>query len=313
MQCTILGAGVSGLSCAIELLKSNIDVKILSKVRSPNTVSDVAAAVWYPFLVEPVVKTDKWSVETYFQLIKLMEDFPDTGISMRIGREYLREKRTPPGWSKDIEHFRILEVEEIPDEYIYGWEFEVPVIEMQKYMPWLENRVFSLGGSIEEMSFDRIDDVEENIIINCTGLGAREICNDLELVPVRGQVLYLDQDPIVGHFDQQKETLAYTIPRSDVTVLGGTAQMGDYTESPREEDSEEILRKCELMWPDLDRKKIVGIGVGLRPSRNELRLEYENVNDKHIIHNYGHGGAGVTLSWGCATEVMRLLQMHMPS
>ena len=107
MQCTILGAGVSGLSCAIELLKSNIDVNILSKVRSPNTVSDVAAAVWYPFLVEPVVKTDKWSVETYFQLIKLMEDFPDTGISMRIGREYLREKRTPPGWSKDIEHFRI--------------------------------------------------------------------------------------------------------------------------------------------------------------------------------------------------------------
>jgi len=313
MECTILGAGVSGLSCAIELLKSKIDVKILSKGRSPNTVSDIAAAVWYPFLVEPVVKTDKWSVETYYELIKLMNDFPESGISMRKGREYLRDKREPPGWSEDIKHFRILEIGEIPDEYIFGWEFEVPVIEMQKYMPWLESRVFSLGGTIEEMSFDRIDDVEENMIINCTGLGAREICNDLELVPVRGQVLYLDQDPIIGHFDQQKETLAYTIPRSDVTVLGGTAQMDDYTEIPREEDSEEILRKCELMWPDLDREKIIGIGVGLRPSRNELRLEYEHVNDKHIIHNYGHGGAGVTLSWGCATEVMRLLRMHMPS
>tara|TARA_B100000085_G_scaffold226089_1_gene211691 strand:+ start:689 stop:1630 length:942 start_codon:yes stop_codon:yes gene_type:complete len=313
MRCKILGAGVSGLSCAIKFLKADIGVEILSKSRSPNTVSDTAAAVWYPFLVEPVEKTDKWSVETYFELIRLMENFPEAGITMRKGREYLREIRPPPGWSKDIKHFRILEDNEIPNEYIFGWEFEVPVIEMQKYMPWMESRVFSMGGTIEKLSFDDLGDVEGDIVINCTGLGAREICNDNELVPVRGQILYLDQDPIIGHFDQQKETLAYTIPRSDVTVLGGTAQMGDYTETPREEDNEQILRKCELMWPDLDREKIIGVGVGLRPSRSELRLEYENVNDKHVIHNYGHGGAGVTLSWGCATEVMRLLQLHMPS
>jgi len=313
MECTILGAGVSGLSCAIKLLESNIDLKIISKERSPNTVSDTAAAVWYPFLVKPVSKTDRWSVDTYYELIRLMENYPSSGITMRKGREYLREIRKPPGWSGDIKHFRILESDEIPGEYIFGWEFEVPVIEMQKYMPWLESRVLSLGASIEEGSIHKIDDVSENIVINCTGLGARDMCNDMQLVPVRGQVIYLDQDPIIGHFDQQKETLAYTIPRSDVTVLGGTAQRGDFTETPREEDSEEILRKCELMWPELDRDKIIGIGVGLRPSRDELRLEYENLNNKHIIHNYGHGGAGVTLSWGCATEVLHLLRLHMPS
>ena len=92
-----------------------------------------------------------------------------------------------------------------------------------------------------------------------------------------------------------------------MTVLGGTAQKGDWTMEIREEDEEDILRKCELLWPELDRSKVVGRAVGLRPSRPEVRLEKEHLQGKDIIHNYGHGGAGVTLSWGCADEVARLI------
>jgi D-amino-acid oxidase len=75
----------------------------------------------------------------------------------------------------------------------------------------------------------------------------------------------------------------------------------------REEDEEDILKKCESLWPELDRANIVGRAVGLRPSRTEIRLEKEHVGDKVVVHNYGHGGAGVTLSWGCADEVARLM------
>jgi len=134
-----------------------------------------------------------------------------------------------------------------------------------------------------------------------------ELCEDREVRPVRGQVIFVKQDPGVGHFDQQPETLAYTIPRSDVTVLGGTAQIDDWETEIREEDNQLILSKVEAMWPDLDRGKIIGGAVGLRPSRSEVRLEEELLGGRRVIHNYGHGGAGVTLSWGCADEVSYLV------
>ena len=124
----------------------------------------------------------------------------------------------------------------------------------------------------------------------------------------RGQIIYIDQDPGFGRFDQRPENLIYTIPRRDVTVLGGTAQRGDWHEEIRKEDTLEILQKCSALWPELDRSKIIGEAVGLRPSRNEVRLEVERSEDSVIIHNYGHGGAGVTLSWGCADEVTSLAQ-----
>ena len=150
-------------------------------------------------------------------------------------------------------------------------------------------------------------EVPGDIVINCVGLGARELCGDEEIRPSRGQVILLDQDPGIGHFDQQPESLTYTIPRSDVTVLGGTSQIGDWGLDIRAEDTEAILQKVEALWPDLDRSKIVGSAVGLRPSRTEVRLVAETISGRPVIHNYGHGGAGVTLSWGCADEVARLV------
>lgn len=168
-----------------------------------------------------------------------------------------------------------------------------------------------MGGEYEIKEFSKLQDIPGNLIVNCCGLGGRELCDDDQLRPVRGQVIYIKQDPGFGRFDQKPETLTYTIPRRDVTVLGGTAQRDDWEEEVRLEDTEYILSKCENLWPELDREKIVGTAVGLRPSRNEVRLEFESIEGKKVIHNYGHGGAGVTLSWGCADEVVKLLKINM--
>jgi len=303
MRCTVIGAGVSGLSCAVRLLEAGHEVEVLSDRFSPETVSDVAAAIWYPFLTAPAERADIWCMETYTELVRLIGDEVDSGIVMRDGREYLREVAEPPSWSSQIAAFRILDAGEIPDGYVFGWEFRAPVIEMPRYMPWLRAKVDELGGSFKRCFVEDLSDVPGEVLINCVGLGARKLCNDEEIVPARGQVIFLEQDPGVGHFDQQPESLTYTIPRSDVTVLGGTAQIGDWDENFRPEDNEEILSKVEAIWPEMDRSKIVGGAVGLRPSRSEVRLEIEEIGSKPVIHNYGHGGAGVTLSWGCADEV----------
>ena len=306
MRFTIVGAGVSGLSSGIRLLESGHDAHIVSDKFSPETVSDVAAAIWYPFLVKPAERADTWGIVTYDVLEALCDSAPEAGVRMVDGREYLRGVVALPPWNDEIAAFRILEDSEIPDGYVFGWEFRAPAIDMQLYMPWLKNRFEELGGTFEKRFVERLQDLEGDIIVNCVGLGAIELCNDEEVKPARGQIIFIEQDPGVGHFDQQPETLTYTIPRTNVTVLGGTAQVGDWGLEIRDEDNDLILSKVEAIWPDLDRSKIVGGTVGLRPSRSEVRLEEEEIGGTRVIHNYGHGGAGVTLSWGCADEVVSI-------
>ncbi len=307
MECGVIGAGISGMSSAMRLLQNNHKVTIYADKFSPNTVSDVAAAVWYPFLSYPIEKTNRWGLETYAELYRLAEEFPESGVTIRKGREFLREIISPHEWTQGINGFRILNNDELVNDYVFGWEFEAPVIQMNLYMPWMKNELTKMNCKFKEKKLINFSDLDENIIINCVGLGARELCKDLQVTPIRGQVLYIEQDPGIGRYDQQPETLTYTIPRNDVTVLGGTAQINDWSMEIREEDTEDILIKCESLWPELDREKIIGVSVGLRPSRNEVRLEKESIEEKIIIHNYGHGGSGVTLSWGCADEVIEIL------
>ena len=298
---------MSGLSCAVRLLEAGHEVEVISDRFSPDTVSDIAAAIWYPFLTAPADRADGWSIATYAELERLSEREPQSGVRMRDGREYLRQAVDPPEWSEDIAAFRILDDSEIPEGYVFGWQFRAPVIEMQLYMPWLRSRVEALGGSFVQSFVEDLNEVSGEVVVNCVGLGARELCGDEEVRPVRGQVIFIDQDPGIGHFDQQPETLTYTIPRSDVTVLGGTAQVDDWGMDIRAEDDKLILSKVEALWPELDRSRIIGGAVGLRPSRSEVRLEVEYIGERKVVHNYGHGGAGVTLSWGCAEEVANLV------
>ena len=298
---------MSGLSCAVRLLEAGHEVEVISDRFSPDTVSDIAAAIWYPFLTAPADRADGWGIATYAELERLSEHEPQSGVRMRDGREYLRQAVDPPEWSEDIAAFRILDDSEIPEGYVFGWQFRAPVIEMQLYMPWLRSRVEALGGSFVQSFVEDLNEVSGEVVVNCVGLGARELCGDEEVRPVRGQVIFIDQDPGIGHFDQQPETLTYTIPRSDVTVLGGTAQVDDWGMDIRAEDDKLILSKVEALWPELDRSRIIGGAVGLRPSRSEVRLEVEYIGERRVVHNYGHGGAGVTLSWGCAEEVANLV------
>ncbi len=311
MRCTVLGAGVSGLTCAVSLLESGHEVEVISDKFSPETVSDVAAALWYPFLTAPAERADEWGRVTYLELERLATEAPESGVTIRDGREYLREVTDLPSWKDDISHFRVLDVSEIPAGYAFGWEFRSPIIEMPKYMPWLRQRIESGGGTFRQLFVNDLAEVEGDVIVNCVGLGARELCNDNEVKPARGQIMFIDQDPGVGHYDQQPETLTYTIPRSDVTVLGGTAQIDDWDLEIRDEDNEKILEKVEAIWPEVDPTRIIGGTVGLRPSRTEVRLEEEVIEGIRVIHNYGHGGAGVTLSWGCADELVSLVDQSL--
>ena len=143
-------------------------------------------------------------------------------------------------------------------------------------------------------------------VVNCTGLDSGKLLDDKEVYPIRGQVLRVKSDIKEMHLDQQIPTLAYIVPRSNDMILGGVAQRDNWDISSKSEDSEFILKKCSEILPDLADIEIIEELVGLRPGRTSVRLDKEIISGRPLIHNYGHGGSGVTLSWGCADSVVEL-------
>ncbi|HSA83593.1 MAG TPA: FAD-dependent oxidoreductase, partial [Patescibacteria group bacterium] len=108
--------------------------------------------------------------------------------------------------------------------------------------------------------------------------------------------------------EEGKNSLAYIIPRLKDLVLGGTTQDHNWNLSPDENDTKDIIKKCHTLFPQLKNADILEIKVGLRPARKKIRLEIEKYSDNVVLHNYGHGGSGFNLSWGCAQDILHLMQ-----
>ncbi len=305
-HCLVVGAGVSGLSSAIRLLENDWEVTIWSSEFSPNTTSDVAAALWYPFLSAPVGKTNVWGSETY-NVLKVISRFPQTGVSMTQTYEYFREEQPDPSWKQSVDGFKRLNGN-LPEDYIECFSFITPVIEMPIYLKWLMNRYEELGGKQKVKKVDNFSNITDksDLVVNCTGLESKNLLNDSEVYPVRGQIIRVKTDIKEMYLDQQISTLAYIVPRSEDMILGGVAQNNDWSLETRIEDREDILEKCCKLIPELRNAEIIEDMVGLRPGRSEVRLEKEILLGRPMIHNYGHGGSGVTLSWGCADDVVEL-------
>ena len=305
-HCLVVGGGVSGLSTGIRLLEDGWIVNLWSSKFSPNTTSDVAAALWYPFLSAPVEKTNLWGSKTY-DVLKEFSTNPDAGISMTQTYEYFREIQEDPSWKDSVDNFKRL-TDDLPSNYIECFSFITPIIEMPIYLKWLTKKYNDLGGSLEQKTISNFLELPSNfdVVVNCTGLEAGELTGDKEVYPIRGQILRVKTDISVMHLDQQIPTLAYIVPRSNDMILGGVAQQNNWSLSPTDKDRNFILKKCSQIIPELKDVEIIEELVGLRPGRTSVRLEKEIISNRTLIHNYGHGGSGVTLSWGCADDVVEL-------
>jgi D-amino-acid oxidase len=155
--------------------------------------------------------------------------------------------------------------------------------------------------------------------VNCTGAEARDFVPDPSVTAVRGQIVVAENPGLteffIGSPDETHE-LSYVFPHQDRVVLGGTEIAGDWSLDPRPPTAQRILADCAAIDPRLATARILEHRVGLRPVRRTVRLEAEAAGrdgerrgaGRLVVHNYGHGGGGVTLSWGCAREVARLVE-----
>lgn len=200
------------------------------------------------------------------------------------------------------------EVDELPNGFATGWRYVAPVVDMPTYLGYLQRRLAAAGATIE---IRRIGSFEETIgispvVVNCTGMVARDLVPDPELIPIRGQLVVVENPGITGFFSEDtgpSPDLMHFYPQGNVVILGGTAQPDDWRREPDLDIAAAIVTRCAEIEPRLRDARIIGHRVGLRPTRAYIRLEEQRLAETHVIHNYGHGGAGVTLSWGCGAAV----------
>jgi D-amino-acid oxidase len=313
---TVIGCGVSGLTSAVRLLETGFNVRIIAGDLPPQTTSNAAAAVWYPYRCFPEVKALQWGKQTLDILNQLVGQ-PESGVFPVTFKEYLPERTPDPWWKCAVSNFRRIHPHVIPSMYKDGYLFEVPLVDTSIYMPWLMGRFKKLGGTVRQKKLNTVEEActDTDLIINCSGLGARTLVSDPEVFPVRGQGIRVKAtNDGSAYLDQHGEnSLCYIFPRKNDFILGGTAQENNYQTKPDDSITEKILHKVKRVDPSLRVSEILDTVVGLRPARFEVRLEKElNTWPKPVIHNYGHGGAGFTLSWGCAEEVLKQVKSLVP-
>lgn len=312
MRVLVIGCGVSGLSCGVRLLEAGHAVSIRAREFPPHTTSDVAAAVWYPYLAAPQDRVLGWSARSYEVFLELAPE-KRSGVTLRRAVE-VREAPSPdPWWRPAVEGFERARPDELPPGYADGFAFTAPVIEMSIYLPWLMERFAHLGGVLQRGNVLSLREVLDpslfDAVVNCTGLGARELVGDSALFPIKGEVVRIvcPGDARLIFDESDARGMTYVIPRTNDCVLGGTAVPHSESLAHDPVATEGIRARCARLVPGVATAPVLGHAVGLRPGRSEVRLEREELDGWPVVHDYGHGGAGVTLSWGCAEEGVRLL------
>jgi D-amino-acid oxidase len=314
----VIGAGVSGLTTAVVLAEQGFHVRVWAAAAAPEITSCAAGAVWGPYLAAHE-RVGAWSHESLIEFQKLAESDRPTGVYLVSGIEASRHHEEIPSWASDVPGFTTVRPEDLPAGFVSGWRYTVPIIDMPTYLRYLTDRLAEAGVRIELRTITSLSDAASSgdpavpIVVNCSGIGARHLVPDPALTAIRGDVLVVANPGLTDYFAEisEDEQMTYVLPQGEHVVLGGTAFADRYDTAPDPALAAAMLQRCAAVEPRLSGAEIIEHRVGLRPARDHIRVEVEPPTAPGrptIVHNYGHGGGGVTLSWGCAHEVRSLIR-----
>jgi D-amino-acid oxidase len=318
MRVIVLGAGAVGLTTAIRLLEAGCEVRVVTAAPIEATTSWITAGIWFPTHVGPPDRVAEWGQRTF----EVLAGQARAGVPGVVMRESLALYPSPPGrpdWTASVGPVREATDEELPLGYRYGLRFVVPQAEMPVHQPWLAGRVTELGGEIVTRRVGDLAELAEpelagtgvDAVVDCPGLGARELVGDESVYPVRGQIVRVKNPGVTMSVRDEHHPggRAYVHPRRHDCILGGTLDEDQWDTTPDPAIAEAIIARCTEIVPAIAGADVIETIAGLRPGRPEVRLEEGAPlpGGVRVVHNYGHGGAGITLSWGCAENVVELL------
>uniref|UniRef100_A0A915HYF4 FAD dependent oxidoreductase domain-containing protein n=1 Tax=Romanomermis culicivorax TaxID=13658 RepID=A0A915HYF4_ROMCU len=291
MTAVIIGAGIIGLSTAVELQKTfpHLKVVIIAENISPETTSDIAAGHLHPYLegdTDPNL-LKRWFCETFKYMQKICKESEAVkyGVNCTSGFELSFDKQENlPYWHDIVRNFRRIPYTELVE---YGWPqfrdgffFTTYTLEPSQYLAYLLEEFTARGGKLINRKLTSLDEIKNickcdfDLIINATGLGSYFLFDDKKLFPFRGQI-YRVKAPFQKYFISSPNN--YILLNNNQVILGGTRQANDYRLSIDEADSRKIWDGCLKLVPSLK-----------------------------VIHCYGHGGSGISLFYGCVEDVLDL-------
>jgi D-amino-acid oxidase len=302
----VVGAGAVGLTCAVRLAEAGHDTHVLARDLPGETTSAVAAALWYPYRALPEEAVTRWSARSYAVFSDLARSHPESGVRMRTGVELHHISDVPPPWWRDAVP-DLATVHDPAPGFASGWRLALPVADTTVYLDWLVARLTAAGGTITRHWLPQLPD--SGVVVNATGLASRALAGDAAVHPVRGQVVRVEQRGVQEWLLESSDEARplYVVPREHDVVVGGTADVGSWDLRADAATARSVLDRATSLVPALRGARVLGSRVGLRPARPVVRLEsvpHPDGRPGGVVHCYGHGGAGITLSWGCADEVL---------
>ncbi|XP_026731612.1 D-aspartate oxidase [Trichoplusia ni] len=313
----VIGGGVVGITVAKVLQDQlqNVDVTVFADKFEEDTTSHIAAGIFRPgtsFKGPTTEITKKWITDSWFfwqELLKTPEA-PQMGVmevsgyifskdNYHVTRNHLIEDLIPIYRAATQEELKLG-----PKGTKYGSFFTTLKVECGHFLPFTQKIIVERGGKLVNKKIENFASLSEfDLVFNCAGLGAKYLCNDHDLVPIRGQVLKVKAPWVKTAFYGDYDT--YIIPGlNGIVTLGGTRQYDSYNLNYCKYDGAAILERCCEILPDLKNSEVVANKVGLRPHRIPVRVEAELINGMKVVHCYGHGGYGVMTAPGTAIDAV---------
>ncbi|MFF3162021.1 FAD-dependent oxidoreductase [Streptomyces sp. NPDC003273] len=298
----VVGGGIAGLTTAVVLAESGRRVRVWAREPAERTTSAVAGGLWWPYRIEPEPLVGAWALESLAVYEELAARPAETGVRLVEGLHAGTGLDELGDWAGRVPGLRA-----VPG----GLAARLPVIDMPVHLAWLRGRLTRAGVTVEEREVTDLAAVPAGAVVNCTGLGSRSLVPDPAVRPVRGQLVVVENPGITTWYTSVAHSSAdsaYFIPQPGGLLLGGTAEDDDWSLEPDPATAEAIVARCARIRPELAGARVLAHRVGLRPARDAVRLERRPLPDgRPLVHNYGHGGAGITVAWGCARRAAGLV------
>ncbi|MEU3286125.1 FAD-binding oxidoreductase [Streptomyces longwoodensis] len=305
----VVGGGVIGLTTAVVLAERGHRVRVWTREPAERTTSAVAGGLWWPYHIEPVESARAWALRSLEVYEELAARPSRTGVRLVEGVLGETDPAEVEAWAAGrLPGLRAATAAEYPRGG--GLWARLPLVDMPAHLPWLREQLVAAGGTVEVRAVGDLTEADAPVVVNCSGLGARELAADPAVRPVRGQLVVVE-NPGIGTWlvstDADGEP-TYLLPQPGRLLLGGTAEEDAWSTEPDPAVAEAIVRRCAALRPEVAGARVLGHRVGLRPARPAVRLERGTLPDgRPVVHHYGHGGAGVTVAWGCAEEAAGLV------